>query len=110
MTRTACAATAVAALALLTPGVASAATATLVFDEPIPGVVEAAYALSVKAAPGETNRIAVANGPDAYTVIDTGPPLSPGPGCSAVTPQRVRCPTPRACSAATASASAPRAP
>jgi hypothetical protein len=78
------------------PGAAVAATAELAYDEPVPGVVEAAYALSVRAGPGEANRISVSSSGDAYTVADGGAALTAGDGCAAVTPSEVRCPTVRA--------------
>src|SRR6185436_11028114 len=95
MTRMAGAAVALLALVLVAPGPASATTATLVFEEGIPGVVESAYVLTVRAGPGETNRIGVSEGNGAYAVADTGAVIHAGAGCTGVGPNRLRCPTPR---------------
>lgn len=82
--------------AVLTAQTASAATATLVYEEPVPGVdSDSVYALMVTAGPGEANRLSVLGDPDGFTVDDAGPPLSAGPGCETVNANEVRCPTPQ---------------
>lgn len=50
--------------------------------------------LVFEAAPGERNAITAAPAPDGtWTIVDTGAPLAPGPGCTAPAPGRVRCAT-----------------
>lgn len=85
---------------LLAPAAAPAATATVAFGDscaddlicsrygggqPIPLVV-------VTAAPGEANRLSVAQGPDGVTVHDDGALITPQGPCVAVDPRTVRCP------------------
>jgi hypothetical protein len=97
MTRTGRATIAAAALlGLASAPAAQAAVVTLTYEEPIPGVVDSAYSLVVRAGAGELNRIGVASSPDAYFVADSGARLSPGSGCTSVTTSRVRCATARA--------------
>ena len=95
MTPMTAAAVAAGAAALILPGGAWAATVELVYEEPIPGIAESAYALSVVAARGEANRITVASNSDAFAVTDAGAPLTAGDGCQEVPRGGVRCPTPQ---------------
>jgi Ca2+-binding RTX toxin-like protein len=75
---------------------ASAASVSLVYEEPIPGLEpEPAYALSIEAAAGELNLVTVAQDADGYTVRDTGAAIEPGQGCEGVDSGEARCPTPR---------------
>jgi serralysin len=83
----------VAALALALPGLAKAATVTI--TEEFQGA-----ALTYTAAPGEQNRVTI--NPiepffnfGGWLVTETGPgvALTPGPGCSSVDAQTVKCPT-----------------
>jgi hypothetical protein len=75
---------------------ATAGTASLAYEEPLPELeIGAAYALSVEAGQATSNNIAVAESTDAFLVTDAGAALQPGQGCVAVTAQTVRCPTPR---------------
>src|SRR3954451_24340441 len=60
-------------LAALAPAAAHASTAAVEAD-----------ALRVTAAPGEFNAVSVSAGPGTLLVADSGAPLAPGPGCSAV--------------------------
>ncbi|MFL5933233.1 MAG: hypothetical protein ACJ755_05165 [Gaiellaceae bacterium] len=72
-------------------------TASLAYEKPLPELeIGAAYALSVESGQGQSNRIAVAERAEGFTVVDGGAPLRPGRGCTAVTSRRVRCPMPRA--------------
>lgn len=76
---------------------ATAGVVQLAYERPLRQLgIGAAYALSVAAAEGHSNRIAVAESADAYTVADGGAPLRAGTGCLQQTPREVRCPTPRA--------------
>ena len=76
---------------------AGAGRVTLDYERPLPELeIGAAYALAVETGAGQSNRIAVAEDANAFTVVDGGAPLRAGAGCSAVTSRRVRCPTPRA--------------
>lgn len=75
---------------------AAAGTASLVYEKPLPELeIGAEYALSVQASPGDSNQIAVAETGDAFTITDSGAPLQPGEGCTALSAQTVRCPMPR---------------
>jgi hypothetical protein len=75
---------------------ARAGRVSLAYEKPLPEIeIGAAYALSVETGPGQSNRIAVSEDGDAFTVEDDGAPLRPGAGCSAVTARQVRCPTTR---------------
>ena len=72
-----------------------AATATLVYEEPLPELdIPAAYALTVEGTRGRSNRIAVGQHGGAFIVTDASGALRAGQGCSAVTVRQVRCPTP----------------
>ena len=87
----------VAALASLACAPAAAATtATLEYEEPIPGLdPEPAYTLTVLGGPGEANAIAVSGDGGGYTVRELSAPLEPGRGCRRVADDQVRCATPR---------------
>jgi len=82
--------------ALAAAPAAAASTATLTYDEPIAGVVDAAYSLTVRGQAGEENRISVVADAGGYTVTDTGAALSARSGCQPVAQGKVRCPTPQA--------------
>lgn len=79
------------------PASATASSATLVYEEPIPGIEEnGAYSLDVVGASAEGNGFVVAGDDAAYTVRDEVATLSPGEGCEMVDEHEVRCPTPQA--------------
>src|SRR5919204_4661227 len=55
-------------------------------------VSESGLALSYSAAPGEANRVTLTVGATGVTVVDaSGAPVTPGAGCSAVTPATATC-------------------
>ena len=72
---------------------ASAATATLEYEPPIPEIEpEPAYTLAVEAAPGEANRLRVAQDSAGFVVRELGSAvLAAGANCSASAPGEVRC-------------------
>jgi len=76
--------------------VADAATVTLEYEPPIPEIEpEPAYTLAVEAAPGEANRVRVAQDGSGFLVREVGTaPLAAGPRCAAMAPGQVRCPLP----------------
>ena len=78
--------------ALTVPTEASAAVASLVYEEPIPGIEpNPAYALTVRAGSGEANLLMVEHDGSAYTVRDGAGVLAAGPGCESLGPRAVRC-------------------
>ena len=90
------AATAAATLGLCLAQSASAATVRLDYEPPLPGIEPAAsYTLTARGEGSEENRTGIASDPDGYTVRNQGGQLTAGPGCTAVDPNEVRCPTPR---------------
>ena len=75
---------------------ALATTATLEYEEPIPGVEpEPAYTLTVLGGPGETNAIAVSGDDRGYSVREYSAPLDAGRGCRRVADDLLHCATPR---------------
>ena len=72
---------------------AGAATVTLEYEPPIPEIEpEPAYTLVVAAAPGEANRLQIAQDGSGFVVRETGSaPLSAGASCRAAAPGEVRC-------------------
>ena len=72
---------------------ALAATVTLEYEEPIPGIEDdPLYTLSVEAGAGEANAVSVSQDADGYTVRDTAVPAAAGAGCEPLAPDAVRCP------------------
>ena len=82
----------VVVLALGSPAIA--ATVTLEYEEPVPGLEpEPAYALTLVAAAGERNGLSISRDTGGWTVQDDSAPLTPGDGCAAVSASEVRCGT-----------------
>lgn len=74
---------------------AVAATVTLDYEPPLPGIEpEAGYTLTVRG-DDETNRTAIASDAGGYTVRNENGALAPGSGCTAVDPNQARCATPQ---------------
>ncbi|MGH2837017.1 MAG: hypothetical protein ACRDJY_01565, partial [Thermoleophilaceae bacterium] len=85
-----------AVMALVPAQAASAATVTLEYEPPIPEIEpEPAYTLAVEAAPGEVNRLRVAQDGSGFVVRELGTAgLSAGASCAAAAPGEVRCALP----------------
>ena len=74
---------------------APAATVTLDYEPPLPGIEpDAAYTLTLRDAAAESNQATITSDAGAYTVRDEGAPLTAGPGCEQVDAHEVGCPTP----------------
>lgn len=72
---------------------AGAATVTLSYEPPVPGLEpDAAYGLAVMDRAGEANQLWVRADAGAYTVTDFAVPLKPGEGCEALSANEARCP------------------
>jgi Ca2+-binding RTX toxin-like protein len=79
---------ALAALSLLLPAAAQAAT---VSAEAVPGRGVVYYVVTYSAAPGEANDLTEQPAPDGITLVDTGAEMTAGEGCTTITAHSATC-------------------